>query len=43
MHRGEMNKDEKKVFIKEWAVVIKILKRSQCDLSKIKLTSEVRG
>ena len=37
-----MNKEQKLNFIEEWEKVIKALKRSQRDLSKIKLAVEVR-
>lgn len=41
MARSEFSKAELIRFIKEWAEIVELLKRSQLDLSKIKLISEV--
>lgn len=42
VNRFYFKKDEISVFIREWDKIIKALKRSQYDLSKIKLTVEVQ-
>ena len=39
MSASEFNKYEKLTFEAEWIKIIKLLKRSNVDLSKIKLTS----
>lgn len=41
MARSEFKKAEALKFIKEWAEIVELLKRSHIDLSKIKLISEV--
>lgn len=39
---GHLKKGEIITFINEWDKIVKLLKRSQFDLSKIKLAIEVR-
>ena len=41
MARSEFNKADLIRFIKEWAEIVELLKRSHIDLSKIKLIAEV--
>ena len=41
MERRHFNKYEKLNFIIEWDKIVKLLKKSKCDLSKIKFRPEV--